>query len=99
MLQRIVQVIDAYLRRLLAPVLAIPHGDKIAHAILGAASGLLVFAITGSTLVALAVVVVAAAYWEWLYNQRQPGRTVSVGDFAATVGGWVLFMILIAVFT
>lgn len=98
MLQRILAVIETYLRPLLAQVLALHHGDKIAHAIGGAAIGFPVFAITGSDLVALAVVAVAAAYWEWRYNRRQPGRTVSVGDFSATVGGWVLLRLLIAVF-
>ena len=97
--QRIVQSIEAYLLRLLAPVLALPYGDKIAHAILGALYGLVVFAITGSTFATTVLTAAAAAYWEWRYNKSQPGRTVSVVDFLATVGGWVALWILIAIFT
>lgn len=99
MLQRIVQAIEAYLLKLLAPVLALPYGDKIAHGILGSLWGLAVYVQTGSGVLALIVLAAAAWYWEWRYNKSQPGRAVSVADFLSTVGGWLVLWGLIAIFT
>lgn len=90
--------INLALRRALAWILALPHGDKIAHALAGAVVGLAALLLTESDAIALAATVIAAVGKEWLYDRdRQSEHAVDPLDAAATVAGWLLLRAAIAI--
>ncbi len=82
--------------RALAWILALPHGDKIAHAIAGAAVGSIALYVLGSDLLSLLVVAVAGAGKDWWLDRARPdSHIVDPWDAVATIGGYVLLRSLV----